>query len=357
MIKEKARVGADDRDTGKHFAAITLRPTGRTVDKCKAVKAAINYPPHNKGRLWRGPCFTSLGGVSKEEIPCGTAVAAYMSVKITATLCPSEGMKISFDLLPSARNSGYRLQLIPPAKTPVAASESSSHHLQPAKNKPGAQETLGICFNEGTPEALLSFLPVLETHNESADHGRCAVLHIWNKLDREQRKGLLPFTAKKSGNGDALLPEAGKQIYGTSLIRRNLPVALSLPADGADRPNHRGKVNFTGVKSILILPHAPKAVNIWKLYRGRLFFKGAGLGLPHLFAVPLMRVVIFLRSISYLANLPIFISPVKLFCKYLSPNCRFRVVNNTYKRERLVSTTRGEINWEAGGGKGAIRGG
>jgi len=70
-----------------------------------------------------------------------------------------------------------------------------------------------------------------------------------------------------------------------------------------------------------------------------------------------MRVVIFLRSISYLANLPIFISPVKLFCKYLSPNCRFRVVNNTYKRERLVSTTRGEINWEAGGGKGAIRGG
>ncbi len=148
----------------------------------------VNYPSHNECSLWRSPCFMPMspGRVSKEKIPCGPAVTAYVIAKITEALCPSEGMKISLDVLPSARNSGYSAQLIPPAKTPVAASQSSFHHLQPAKNKPGAQEAVRICFNESAPEALLPFLPVLEAHNESADHGRSAVLHIWNKLDRQQ---------------------------------------------------------------------------------------------------------------------------------------------------------------------------
>jgi hypothetical protein len=138
-------------------------------------------------------------------------------------------------------------------------------------------------------------------------------------LVRKQGKGQIPFATQKSGDWNPLFPEDRENVDDIAFVRGNLPVTIVVAADRAGRPDHYRKINLALDKRFFIFPDILECVNKRQLYRfTALSSRRQVFGSETYGPASLRRVVSFLRSISYLDNLPSFISPVTLLCKNFS---------------------------------------
>ena len=102
---------------------------------------------------------------------------------------------------------------------------------QPADNQVRSRQTVRIHRNRCPIETPIPHLPIGITQKQGADHCSNCVLKIRNQLNRQQRKGCLPLSAQKPGDGNPILFKLRKQLDGIPKVRGNLPVAISISAD------------------------------------------------------------------------------------------------------------------------------
>jgi hypothetical protein len=149
-------------------------------------------------------------------------------------------------------------------------------------------------------------------------------------LVRKQGKGHILFAAQKSGDWNPFFPENRENVDDIAFVRGNLPVTVVVAADRTFRPNYLRKINLTPDKRFFIFPNTLECVNERQLYVSPPFLQGCRFLAPKTYGpASLRRVVILLRSISYLDNLPSFISSVTILCKNFSSQFGYNVSNNT----------------------------
>jgi hypothetical protein len=148
-------------------------------------------------------------------------------------------------------------------------------------------------------------------------------------LVRKQGKGHFLFATQKSGNWNLLFPENRENVDDIAFVRGNLPVTIVVAADRTGRPNYLRKINFALDKRFFIFPDTLECVNKRQLYRfTALSSRRQVFGSETYGPASLRRVVSFSRSISYLDNLPAFISSVTLLCKNFISQFGYSVSNN-----------------------------
>jgi hypothetical protein len=230
---------------------------------------------------------------------------------------PSKALEIHLNLFPAGcARIRYRAQINPLDQDAVGTSQTTDHNFQPEGHKPGGYPAVrfnALCRCEKTFHASL---PVEKAKKQCANYGRCRVQHIRDQLVRKQGKGHILFATQKSGDWNPFFPENRENVDDIALVRVNLPVTVVVAADRACRPNYLRKNNLAMNKRFFIFPDTLECVNKRQLYRfTALSSRRQVFGSETYGPASLRRVVIFLRSISYLDNLPPFISSVILLCK------------------------------------------
>ena len=266
---------------------------------------------------------TILGSCTEEKQSRSPAVVAQNPQKKRPTghlRFPTKSHEIASHLLP-------RISPVGSAKTPQIV-KSSQHRMptpkplqdshQPEGNEPGRHLAVRIHRHHGAKEAPLSHLPTSKTQKQRPNHRTHRVLKVRNQLDRKQRKSHSPPTAQKARNGNPLLLEAGKELNGIAPIGGNLSVAMGITTDGTGRSNKGEKIDLTLQKRFLVFPNRLESVNVGKLNSSAALPTGlAGLWSAQTFGPASSEgLVIFTRSIPYLAIPSTVISSVQLPCKY-----------------------------------------
>jgi hypothetical protein len=124
--------------------------------------------------------------------------------------------------------------------------KAPDHHSQPAGHEPGGDKALRVHLQAGSPEPGLPDLTAPEPQEQGADYCVHRVLVVGDELDGKERKGLAGAIAQGPGNGDEFLFIRGEQVNGVSLVRGDLPVAVGLSADRANRAYIRENIDFAG---------------------------------------------------------------------------------------------------------------
>jgi hypothetical protein len=254
---------------------------------------------------------------------------------------PSKALEIHCSLFPArCTRIRYRAQINPLDQDAVGTPQSTNHNFQPVCHKPGGYPAVRfnvLCRREKTFHASL---PVEKTMKQCANHGRCRVQHIRDQLVRKQGKGHILLATQKSGDWNPFFPENRENVDDIAFVMGNLPVTLVVAADRTCRPNYLRKNNLALDKRFFIFPDTLECVNKGKLYRfTALSSRRQVFGSETYGPASLRRVVIFLRSISYLDNLPSFISSVILLCKNYSSQFGYNVSNNRGPANKRIERT------------------
>jgi len=244
---------------------------------------------------------------------------------------PSKDLEIYRDLFPAGcARIRYRAQINPLDQDVVRTPQTTDHNFQPVCHKPGGYPAVrfnALCRCEKTFHASL---PVQKSIKQCANHGRCRIQHIRNQLVRKHGKGHILFATQKSGDWNLFFPENRENVDDIAFVMGNLPVTVVVAADRTCRPNYRRKINLALDKRFFIFPDTLECVSKRQLYRfTALSSRRQVFGSETYGPASLRRVVIFLRSISYLDNLPSFISSVTLLCKNYSSQLGYNVSNNS----------------------------
>ena len=265
-----------------------------------------------------------LGRYAEKKPRNGTNVAMqqfpqpYLHRRGTA---PSKDMEILRNLFPAGcALIRYRAQIDPLDQNAVGTPQTTEHNFQPVCHKPGGYQAVRINVLCRSKKTFLTSLPVEKSIKQRANHGRCRIQQIRDQLVRKQGKGHILLATQKSGDWNPFFPENRENVDDITFVRGNLPVTIVVAADRACRSDHLQKINLALDKRFFIFPDTLKCVNEWQLYRiTALSSRRQVFGSETYGPASLRRVVIFLRSISYLDNLPAFISSVTLLCK--NPVC------------------------------------
>ena len=204
-------------------------------------------------------------------------------------------------------------------KPVVSPAKPLQNNRHPAGNEPGGKQAFRVHVNRCAVEALLTHLPVLKRQKQGPDHRTDRVLKVRDQLNRQEGKGLSPLPAHKASNGNLLLLELREDLYYMPPIRGNFSIAFRKAADGADRPNGRRKINLTRKKGFSVFPKGLEFVKVGELNFSAPCSQGGRLWAAQTFGpASLLGLVIFSRSIPYLAHSPTLISLIKISCKYQS---------------------------------------
>lgn len=247
---------------------------------------------------------------------------------------PSKDMEIHRNLFPAGfTRIRYRAQINPVDQNVVGTTQTTEHNFQPVCHKPRGYPAVRFNVLRRSEKTFLASLPVEKSVKQRANHGRCRVQRIRDQLVRKHGKGRFLFATQKSGDWNLFFPEDRENVDGIAFVRSNLPVTVVFAADRTCRPDHLQKINLVLNKRFFIFPDTLKCVNEWQLYRiTALSSRRQVFGSETYGPASLRRVVSFSRSISYLDNLPAFISPVTLLCKNFSSQFGYSVSNNIWGR-------------------------
>jgi hypothetical protein len=211
-------------------------------------------------------------------------------------------------------------EVIKPHKHPVPPAKPSQNNRQPAGNEPRRNQTFLVHANRCAKEALLTHLPVLKCQEECPDHCTDRILKVGDQLDGQEGKGPSLFPAHKACNGDLLFPELREELNGIPPIRGDLPITVRMAADGALRSNGGRKINLTGQKRFPVFPKGFEFVKVGELNLSAPRSQGGGLLAAQTFgSASLLGLVIFPRSIPYLAHSSTLISSVSSPRQIFSP--------------------------------------
>ena len=203
------------------------------------------------------------------------------------------------------------------------------HHAKPAQHKPRTHQTVRVHLNRCAPKTPPSCPPTPKPQKQRPHHGAYRVLNIRNQMDRQQGKCPPAASTHKPRNGNPFLPKPGKQLTRISPIGGDLSMTVVLSADGTGRSDHREKINPPGQKRFTVFPEAFNCGKVGQLYGSAALFPGRqALGSETFGPASLVRVVISVRSIPYLALLHTLISSVTIPCKYLYILSSYSLVNN-----------------------------
>jgi hypothetical protein len=148
-------------------------------------------------------------------------------------------------------------------------------------------------------------------------------------LVRKQGKCHFLFATQKPGDWNPFFPENRENVDDIAFVRGNLPVTVVVAADRTCGPNYLRKINLILDKRFFIFPDTLECVNKRQLYRfTALSSRRQVFGSETYGPASLRRVVIILRLISHLDNLPPVISSVILLCKNFSSQLGDNVSNN-----------------------------
>jgi len=219
-------------------------------------------------------------------------------------------------LLPDADSA----EVVKPHKHPMPPAKPSQNNHEPVGNEPGGDETFRIHASRCAKEALLTHLPILKRQEKCPDHGPDRVLKIRDQLDRQKGKRSFPLRAEKTSNGDLLFSELRGKLNGIPPIGGDLSIAIRTATDGADASNGGRKINLTGQKRFAVFPKRLEFVKVGELNLSAPCPQGGRFWVAQTFGpASLLGLVIFPRSIPYLAHSPTLISSVRLPRKFLSP--------------------------------------
>ena len=289
---------------------------------------------HTSGVTWREsswaggeiPRETGLRRSAEEKPGGGVAVSVKESFNDGVTrlhLRPqAKGREVACHFFP-----GKRLlpdvdcaEVVKPNQHPVPPAQPPQNNRQPAGNEPGGHETLLVNTNRCTEEALLSPLSALKRQKQGPDHRTDRILKVGDQLDRQGGKGPSPLPAHKASNGDPFLPELREELNGIPPIGGDLSIAIRTIADGAKGSNGGRKINLTGEKRFPVFPKGFEFVKVGELNLSAPCSQGGRLLAAQTFRpASLLGLVIFPRSIPYLAHSPTLISSVRTPRKSFSP--------------------------------------
>ena len=272
---------------------------------------------------YKAAASSSLGRYAEKKLLDGPNVAMQQFPQFyphRRSTAPAKDLEIHRNLFPAGcARIRYHAQINPLDQNAMGTPKSTDHNFQPVCHKPGGYQAVRINVLCRSQKTFLTSLPVEKPIKQCADHGRCRIQHIWDQLVRKQGKGHILFATQKSGDWNPFFPENRENVDDIAFVRGNLPVTVVVAADRAGRPNYLRKINLALDKRFFIFPDTLECVNKRQLYRfTALSSRMQVFGSETYGPASLRRVVIFLRSISYLDNLPSFISLVTLLCKNFS---------------------------------------
>jgi hypothetical protein len=210
-------------------------------------------------------------------------------------------------------------EVVKPHKHPMSSAKPLQNDCQPASNEPGGDETIRVHANRCAKKAMLTHLSALKRQKEGPDHGPDRVLKVRDQLDWQEGKALFPLPAEKTGNGDLLFPELREELDGKPPIGGDLSIAIRTTTDGTDRSNGGRKINLTGQKRFAVFPKGLESVKVGELNLSAPRSQGGRFWVAQTFRpASLLGLVIFPRSIPYLAHSPTLISSVRSPRKFFS---------------------------------------
>jgi len=142
----------------------------------------------------------------------------------------------------------------------VTTPKSTDNDGQPAENQPRRYQTVRIHLHRCPVESPIPPLPIATTQKQGADHSAYGILQIRDQLNRQQRKGFLPLSAQKPGNGNPLLFKLRKQLDSIPKVGGNRSVAISIAADRTLWTNNGEKIDMAGQKRFFIFENRFKSV-------------------------------------------------------------------------------------------------
>jgi len=272
---------------------------------------------------YKAAASSSLGRYAENKPRNGPNIAMQQFPQLyphRRNTAPSKDLEIHRNLFPAGcARIRYHAQINPLDQNAVGTPQAANHNFQPVCHKPGGYQAVRINVLCRSKKTFLTSLPVEKSIKQRANHGRCRIQHIRDQLVRKQGKGHILLATQKSGNWNPFFPENRENVDDIAFVRGNLPVTVVVAADRAGRPNYLRKINLALDKRFFIFPDTLECVNKRQLYRfTALSSRMQVFGSETYGPASLRRVVIFLRSISYLDNLPSFISLVTLLCKNFS---------------------------------------
>jgi len=271
---------------------------------------------------------TGLRRGTEEKLGCSVAVSVKESLNdglgvTRLNLGPqAKGHEVACHFFPvrSLLPDADRAEVVKPNQRPVTSAKPPQDNHEPAGNEPGGNKTFGIHANGCAKEPLLTHLPALKRQKECPDHCPDRVLEVRHQLDRQNGKGPSSLPAEKTSNGDLLFPELREKLDSISPIGGNLSIALRTATDGADGSNGGRKINPTGQKRFLVFPKGLEFVKVGELNFSAPRSQGGRFWAAQTFGpASLLGLVIFPRSIPYLAHSPTLISSVRLPRKFFPP--------------------------------------
>jgi len=288
---------------------------------------------------WAGLLMRAVLGRSPEKKPgCGVAVSVKKPLNDASGIRPwnlvpeVKGHKVASRLFPGRGflTNPDLAEVVKTYKRPVPPAKAPQNYHQPAGNEPWGNKAFRVQIDRCAKGALLTHLPKSKGHKQCPDHRIDGVEKVRDQLNRQEGKGRVPSPACKAGNGYLLLSKFRENFDHIAPIRGDFPVAARTVADGAHRSDRRGKIDPTGKKGLTVFPKGLEFVNIRKLNFSAPCSQGERLWAPQTFGpVSLLGLVIFPRSIPYLAHSAPFISSVKIPCKYQSLSLVYIAGDNT----------------------------
>jgi len=281
-----------------------------------------------RSRAQEDPEETRLRRGAKEKLGGGVAVSVKESFNDASGLTrlhlgpQAKGHQVACHFFPgvSLLPDADVAEIVKPHKHPVPPAKPSQNNRQPAGNEPRRNQTFLVHANRCAKEALLTHLSVLKRQEQGPDHRTDRVLKVRNQLNRQKGKGSSLLPAEKTSNGDLLFPELREELNGIAPIRGELSIAIRTAADGARMSNRRRKINLTGQKRFPVFPRGLEFVKVGELNLSAPCPQGGRLLAAQTFGpASLLGLVIFSRSIPYLAHSPTLISSVRTPRKFFSP--------------------------------------
>jgi hypothetical protein len=282
------------------------------------------------GRSWaqEDPEETRLRRGPEEKLGCGVAVSVKESFNDASGLTPwhqgpeAKGNQVACHFFPRGRvlPDADGAKVVKPHKHPVSQTKPSQNNHEPAGNEPRSNQTFLVHANGRAKEALLTPLPALKRQEQGPDHCTDRVLKVGDQLDRQKGKGPSLLPAEKTSNGDLLFSKLREELNSIPPIRGDLSITVRMAADGAHRSNGGRKINLTGQKRFPVFPKGLEFVKVGELNFSAPCPQGGRLWAAQTFRpASLLGLVIFPRSIPYLAHSPTLISSVRVPRKSFSP--------------------------------------
>jgi hypothetical protein len=277
-----------------------------------------------------------LRGGAEEKLGGSVAVSVKESFNDASGVTPwhlrpeAKGHQVACHFFPGESLLPDCAEVIKPHKHPVPPAKPSQNNREPAGNEPGGEEAFGVHASRCAKEALLTHLSALKRQEQCPDHCTDRILKVGDQLDRQGGKGPSLPPAHKACNGGLLFPKLREELNGIPPIRGDLSITVRMAADGAVRSNGGRKINLTGQKRFAVFPKGLEFVKVGELNLSAPRSQGGGLLAAQTFGpASLLGVVIFSRSIPYLAHSLTLISSVRTPRKFFSPHRHHSEGDNT----------------------------